>query len=155
MRLLVLLSAVLLLPLTACEEGPTDPSRHVASLELVAPLTTQAWVGQPVEITVLATSAQGEPVEGATLDFVVLDNSGTFTPSRAVTDSEGLATVQLTPAEGWNRAEVRVGSAAESLSLLLHGFPPVPSPSSQRGWCWPPPGAGVSCSRACWTPAAS
>jgi hypothetical protein len=115
---------LLLLPLVACTGGDLLlPGRTAAQLRAVSGDGQSALVGSPVPnpLVVEAQDGGGRPVEGAVIVFRFVDppNGAAIAPSATETNSDGLASVEVTlgtPA-GDQPVEARVDDPARDLHV--------------------------------------
>lgn len=115
---------LLLLPLVACTGGDLLlPGRTPAQLRAVSGDGQSALVGSPVPnpLVVEVQDGAGRPVEGAVIVFQFVDppNGAAIAPSATETNSDGLASVEVTlgtPA-GDQPVEARVDDPARDLHV--------------------------------------
>lgn len=85
--------------LGACgSDAPTPPISQPAVAESVAVLSidTPQVVGASVEVRVRAMTSSGGPVADDTVEWVVINGTGSVAPSTSITNADGIATSMWT-----------------------------------------------------------
>lgn len=113
----MLFGALALLLTAACERGPTVPSSRVYTLERIFSESPPLWEGMTTALAVRALDEQGQPVEGAEVQFSIVRGSGMLAAPSALTDASGQAEVGLTLGPGENEVQATVNGPAGPLRL--------------------------------------